>query len=66
MDAKEEPVFDRKHNYAQAFAIYGVAEYYRATEQPESLGLAQSLFHLLEKHAYDPLYGGYIEGSSRK
>jgi mannobiose 2-epimerase len=23
------------------------------------------LFHLLEKHAYDPVYGGYIEGSSR-
>jgi len=66
VDARGKPVFDRKHHYAQAFAIYGLAEYYRATEQPESLALAQSLFHLLEEHAYDPMYGGYIEGSSRK
>jgi mannobiose 2-epimerase len=66
VDAAGKPVFDRKHHYAQAFAIYGLAEYYRATEQLESLELAQSLFHLLEKHAYDPVNGGYIEGSSRK
>jgi mannobiose 2-epimerase len=66
VDAAGKPVFDRKHHYAQAFAIYGFSEYYRATEQPESLTMAQTLFHLLEKHAYDPIYGGYIEGSSRK
>ena len=65
VDAAGKPVLDRKHHYAQAFAIYGLSEYYRATEQPESLALAQTLFHLLEKHAYDPVYGGYIEGSSR-
>jgi len=66
VDAAGKPFLDRKHHYAQAFAIYGLSEYYRATEQPESLILAQTLFQLLEKHAYDPLYGGYIEGSSRK
>ena len=65
VDSAGRPVFDRKHHYSQAFAIYGLSEYYRATQQPESLELAQSLFHLLEKHAHDPLYGGYIEGSSR-
>ena len=65
VDSTGKPVFDRKHHYAQAFAIYGLSEYYRATEQPESLALTQRLFQLLEKHAYDPLYGGYIEGSSR-
>ena len=66
VDSSGKPVFDRKHHYAQAFAIYGLSEYYRATGQPESLALAQRLFQLLEKHAFDPLYGGYIEGSSRK
>ena len=66
VDKDGRPVFDRKHHYAQAFAIYGLSEYYRATEQPESLTLAQDLFHLLEEHAYDPYNGGYIEGSSRK
>jgi mannobiose 2-epimerase len=28
--------------------------------------LAQTLFHLLETHAYDAVYQGYIEGSSRE
>jgi mannobiose 2-epimerase len=66
VDYKGNPVFDRKHHYAQAFGIYGLSEYYRATQEPHSLALAQELFRLLEKHAYEPTYGGYIEGSSRK
>lgn len=66
VDYQGKPVDDRKHHYAQAFAIYGLTEYYQATQEPQSLTLAQGLFRLLEKHAFDPLYGGYIEGSSRK
>jgi len=66
VDYKGHPVSDRKHHYAQAFGIYGLAEYYRATREPQSLALAQTLFHLLEAHAYEPVYGGYIEGSSRE
>ena len=66
VDYQGKAVFTRKHHYAQAFGIYGLSEYYRATGLPESLGLAQALFQLLEKHAYDPVYGGYIEGSGRK
>jgi len=60
-----EPVMDRKHHYAQAFGIYGLSEYHRATGDTRSLELAQQLFTLLEAHAYEPLYGGYLEGSSR-
>jgi mannobiose 2-epimerase len=66
VDYKGNPVFDRKHHYAQAFGIYGLSEYYRTTQEPHSLALAQELFRLLEKHAYEPTYGGYIEGSNRK
>ena len=66
VDYKGKPVLERKHHYAQAFGIYGLTEYYRATGEPASLALAQELFHLLEKHAYDPVYQGYIEGSTRK
>jgi mannobiose 2-epimerase len=66
VDYKGNPVLDRKHHYAQAFAIYGLAEYYHATQEPQSLELAKILFHLLEEHAYEPVYQGYIEGSSRK
>ena len=66
VDYKGNPVFDRKHHYAQAFAIYGLTEYYRATQEPQSLKLAQTLFQLLDKYAYEPIYKGYIEGSSRE
>jgi mannobiose 2-epimerase len=66
VDSQGHPVADRKHHYAQAFAIYGLSEYYRATQEPHSLRLAQRLYHLLETHAYDPVHGGYIEGSSRE
>jgi mannobiose 2-epimerase len=64
VDYKGHPVSDRKHHYAQAFGIYGLAEYYQATREPQSLALVQTLFHLLEANAYEPVYGGYIEGSS--
>ncbi len=56
---------DRKHHYAQAFGIYGLSEYYRASGNPQSLQFAQNLFHLLEEYAYDAQHQGYIEGSCR-
>ncbi|XHR30952.1 MAG: AGE family epimerase/isomerase [Chthoniobacteraceae bacterium] len=65
VDCKGHPVADRKHHYAQAFAIYGLAEYYRATQEPKCLRLVRELFHYLEKHARDPIHEGYTEGSSR-
>jgi mannobiose 2-epimerase len=66
VDRKGVPVADRKHHYAQAFGVYGLAEFYLATQEPQSLHLAQTLFHLLEDHAYEATCGGYIEGSSRE
>jgi mannobiose 2-epimerase len=66
VDRMGRPVFDHKHHYAQGFALYGLSEYYRATQDPLSLRLSRSLFDLLEEHAYEPGHGGYIEGSSRK
>lgn len=65
IDRAGQPVADRKHHYAQAFGIYGLAEFYQATGEPESLHLAQSLFERLETRGYDPVNKGYIEGSSR-
>ena len=58
-------VNDRKHVYAQAFAIYGLSEYYRATRTEQSLELAQQLFHLIEAHSHDATYDGNIECCSR-
>lgn len=65
VDKDGAPVMAHKHHYAQAFAIYGLSEYYRATRQAESLAVAQELFDLLEAHAFDSTHGGYIEGSRR-
>ena len=66
VDYKGNPISNDKNHCAHAFGIYALSEYYRATQEPQSLVLAQTLFHLLEKHAYEPVYQGYIEGSSRK
>lgn len=66
VDRRGVPVSDRKHHYAQAFGIYGLSAFYHATANPESLDLAQHLFDLLERHAFDPIYGGYFEGSTRE
>jgi mannobiose 2-epimerase len=65
LDYQGNPINDRKQIYAQAFAAYGMAEYFRATGKPESLELAQRLFHLIEKHSYDPEWKGYLEARGR-
>jgi mannobiose 2-epimerase len=65
VDHRGKPINDRKHIYAQAFAIYGLAEYYRATDEPASLKLAQSLFRLIESHSVDAIHQGNIECCSR-
>ena len=55
VNAQGNPVRSRKHHYAQAFGIYGLTEYFRATQKSDSIELAQTLFDLLEEHAYDPI-----------
>ncbi len=65
IDAQGRPLYDRKHSYAQAFAIYGLAEYCRATGDAQSLARAQTLYRLLEAHCYDAVNEGYVEGCSR-
>jgi mannobiose 2-epimerase len=62
VNAEGHPINLRKHSYAQAFAIYGLAEYYLATGDEQSLARARQLFALFERHAHDPVHGGYIEG----
>ncbi|MCG8579424.1 MAG: AGE family epimerase/isomerase, partial [Bacteroidales bacterium] len=51
----------RKQAYAQGFGIYGFSEYYKASGNKESLDHAIQLFRLMEKHFYEPVFGGYIE-----
>jgi cellobiose epimerase len=50
-----------KHLYGQAFALYGLSEYYLASGRKDALGLATRLFDLLESRAHDTKNGGYRE-----
>jgi mannobiose 2-epimerase len=52
---------DSKKIYGQAFYIYALAEYYQAFAAPAALVRARELFELIERHAHDPKYGGYLE-----
>jgi cellobiose epimerase len=54
-----------KKAYGNAFAIYGLAAYYRASGDTTALRLAKETFWWLEKHSYDPQYGGYFQFMTR-
>lgn len=66
ISAKGEPLKTRKQIYGQAFAIYALTEYHRATGLAKPLTQAIELFRLVEKNAKDPKCGGYYEAFSRE
>jgi len=59
------PLDGRKQTYGQAFGIYGLAEYFRATGTREALDRAIELFELIEAWAFDQRAGGYWEARGR-
>lgn len=59
--ATGEPLETRKQLYGQAFAIYGLSEYYAASKFKPALDFAQELFQTVDKHGYDAEFGGYFE-----
>jgi mannobiose 2-epimerase len=59
------PCDTKKQIYAIAFAIYGLAEFYRATGDEQSLDYAIKLFHCIEEHSNDSVHGGYFEAFNR-
>ena len=65
IDAGGKPTDERKHVYAQAFAIYALAEHFRATADEQSLRSAIAIFELVEAHAFDAERIGYEECFSR-
>ncbi len=54
-----KPADTTKHTYCQAFAIYGLAAYYRLTGEQEALDRAMDLFRVIEGRCRDE--GGYLE-----
>ena len=59
------PCDTKKQIYAIAFAIYGLAEFYRATGDVQTLDYAIKLFLCIEEHSIDPAHGGYFEAFNR-
>ena len=55
----------RKQTYAQAFALYGLSEYHRATGDKDALGRAIEVYELIETQTADAEHGGYLEALSR-
>src|SRR5262249_51221683 len=56
-----KPTDRRKHVYLNAFALYGLTAYHRATGEPAALEAARDLFRTLEARAHDEANGGYTE-----
>ena len=54
---------DTKHTYNQAFAIYALAAYARATGKQEPIQLAWKIFDIIESKCRDE--GGYLEADTR-
>lgn len=61
LNATGEPQDTRKHTYTQAFFIYGLSEYARATGDKEALKEAKNIFKLFEKRVLDSEVNGYFE-----
>ena len=65
LDSEGKPLEDKKQVYAEAFTIYALSEYYRASADKGALDKARTLFELLERYAHDAQYGGYCESLDR-
>ena len=65
VDYQGNPLDTKKQFYAIGFAIYGLTEYARATDDSEALDYALQLFDCIEEHAFDREHNGYIEAMTR-
>ena len=55
------PADTRKHAYLNAFALYGLVAFHRATGERAPLEAARRLFEALDHYAHDSAHGGYHE-----
>lgn len=61
IDYKGEVLDKKKQIYSQAYFVYALSEYYRASGDEKYLNKAIELYRLIEKYAYDKGNGGYFE-----
>jgi mannobiose 2-epimerase len=65
VDYLGKPVELKKRIYGQAFTMYALSEYHRATGDQEALIRALRLFEVIESMSHDSLHGGYLETFER-
>lgn len=64
-DLAGQPTNDRKYLYGEAFVIYALVEYHRASEDPVPLRHAMDLYHALQEHCHDKKNDGWGEHYTR-
>lgn len=65
VDYRGNPADTKKQIYALSFAVYGLSEYYYASEDERAKQSAISLYNLIVDRSYDKINGGYIEALTR-
>jgi mannobiose 2-epimerase len=65
VDYLGRPVESKKRIYGQAFTVYSLAEYHRATGDQEALTRALRFYEAIESASHDALHGGYFETYER-
>ena len=66
VDHMGNPLETKKQIYAQAFAVYGFSEYFKATEDEDAKQKAIFLYEAIVEHSFDAAHGGCIEALSRE
>jgi mannobiose 2-epimerase len=66
VDAKGNMLDSKKQIYALAFCIYGLSEYYAASQNKQALNTALQLYESIEEYSYDTLMKGYLEAFTRE
>ena len=65
LNADGTPADTKKQIYSQAFFIYALVEFYRASGDETALEKAKELFSMIEKHSFDIEKNGYFEAYSK-
>src|SRR3712207_3934439 len=72
LNSDGRPLDTKKQFYSQGFMLYGMTEYVRSTMKnptdntENALKMALHLYAIIEQHAWDDKYGGYIEAKTRE
>lgn len=64
-DLAGNPITDRKYLYGEAFVVYGLVEYYRASDDGEARRAALDLYRVIQERMHDADHGGWGEHYER-